>query len=101
MTTINPPRQRRGLGVMVICSFQSCVYQFKSPRRNKLPKVIITAQVNDATKWEAAFRTHAELFKTYSIKTPIHFTTNGSEVTICMEPEDLDAFHRAMDSKAT
>jgi hypothetical protein len=66
-----------------------------------LPKVIITAQVNDATKWEAAFRTHAELFKTYSIKTPIHFTTNGSEVTICMEPEDLDAFHRAMDSKAT
>jgi len=66
-----------------------------------LPKVILTAQVQDAVKWEAGFRTHMQTFRNYSINAPISFTTNGNEVVICMEPEDLDIFKRAMDSKET
>jgi len=66
-----------------------------------LPKVIITGQVNDAAKWEAGFRTHAEMFRTYSIKAPIHFALDGNAVTICMEPEDLETFNRSMKSQAT
>ncbi len=66
-----------------------------------MPKVIITAQVEDGAKWEAGFRTHAALFRTYSIKAPIHFRVDGNEVVICMEPEDLDTFNRSMESKET
>ena len=28
-----------------------------------MPKVVITAQVEDAVKWEEGFRTHGELFR--------------------------------------
>ncbi len=66
-----------------------------------MPKVIITAQVNDPVKWEAGFRSHMQTFRNYSISAPIHFRTDGNEVVICMEPEDLDTFNRAMESKET
>ena len=54
-----------------------------------MPKVITIAQVSDAAKWEAAFRTHVELFRQYSVKNHVDFTTNGNEIIVCMEPEDL------------
>lgn len=66
-----------------------------------MPKVLITAQVNDPVKWEAGFRTHGDTFQTYTIHTPISFTLAGNEVAICMEPDDLDAFNRAMKSQET
>ena len=65
-----------------------------------MPKVIITAQVQDAVKWEAGFRTHGELLRTYT-HAPIHFMTAGNEITICMEPDNLDTFKRIMESQAT
>jgi hypothetical protein len=65
-----------------------------------MPKVIVTAQVQDPVKWEKNFRTHGDLFRTYT-HAPIHFTIAGNEVTICMEPENLDAFKRIMESPAT
>src|SRR5713226_8865364 len=73
---------------------------FKFPRRQNMPKVIVTAQVQDPVKWEAGFRTHGDLFRTYT-RAPIHFTIAGNEVTICMEPDNLDTFRRAMESQAT
>lgn len=66
-----------------------------------MPKVITIAQVNDAAKWEAAFRTHVELFRQYSVKNHVDFTTNGNEIIVCMEPEDLGVFKSAMASQAT
>jgi len=66
-----------------------------------LPKVITVAQVNDAVKWEAAFRTHVELFRKYSVKNQVDFTTNGNEIVVCMEPEDLGVFKAAMASQDT
>jgi len=66
-----------------------------------MPKVIITAQVQDPVKWEAGFRTHTDIFRTYTIDTPIHYTIDGHEVTICMEPENLDTFMQSLESKAT
>ena len=65
-----------------------------------MPKVIVTAQVQDPVKWEAGFRTHGDLFRTYT-RAPILFTIAGNEVTICMEPDNLDTFRRAMESQAT
>jgi hypothetical protein len=62
--------------------------------------VITIAQVNDAAKWEAAFRTHVELFRKYSVKNHVDFATNGNEIIVCMEPEDFDLFKSAMSSQA-
>ena len=66
-----------------------------------MPKVIITAQVEDAEKWEAAFRTHGDIFQTYTLQAPIQYSTAGNEVTLCMEPDNLDTFMSAMHAEAT
>jgi len=66
-----------------------------------MPKVILTAQVQDPVKWEAGFRTHADLFRKYTLRSPVSFAITGNEVTICMEPENLTSFKQAMESPAT
>jgi hypothetical protein len=67
-----------------------------------MPRVIVTAQIQDPVKWEAGFRTHGELFrKTYTLRAPVHYTIAGNEVAICMEPENLKSFKQAMESQAT
>ncbi len=66
-----------------------------------MPKVILIAQVQDPAKWEAGFRTHGDLFQTYTLQAPAQYAVTGNEVAICMEPRDLEAFKRAMESKAT
>jgi len=67
-----------------------------------MPKVITTAQVEEGTKWEDGFRTHADLFRKQSINKPIHFSVSKqNEVVICFEPDDLDTFMKVMDSPDT
>jgi hypothetical protein len=66
-----------------------------------MPKVIVTAQVQDPVKWEAGLRTHGDLFRSYTVRAPVYFAIAGNEVAVCMEPENLDTFKRAMESQAT
>ena len=66
-----------------------------------MPKVVITAQIEDAGKWESGFRTHADLFKSQTVNSPIHFKTDGNHVTIVFEPDDLDTYMKVLDSPAT
>jgi hypothetical protein len=66
-----------------------------------MAKVIITSQVNDPVKWEAGFRTHGDLFRSYSIRVPVNFAVSGNEVAICFEPENLDTFKRGVETQAT
>jgi hypothetical protein len=67
-----------------------------------MPVVFVTAQVQDPVKWEAAFRTHGDLFRsTYTLRSPVHYTITGNEVAICMEPENLKSFNQALESQAT
>jgi hypothetical protein len=66
-----------------------------------MPKVIVIAEVEDAVKWEAGFRTHGDYFRTMTLSEPIHFTMTGNDVAIVMEPEDLGTFGRVMESQAT
>ncbi len=68
-----------------------------------MPKVVITAQVEDVVKWEEGFRTHGELFRnSYTVTTPIGIATReGNEVAVCFDPADLDKFMTAVDSPAT
>ncbi len=64
-----------------------------------MPKVIVTAQVEDPVKWEEGFRTRSELFKSMTVTRPVNFATiEGNEVAVCSEPDDLKAFMDIMDS---
>ena len=62
-----------------------------------MPKVVVTAQVEEPVRWEEGFRTHGELFRSYTVDTPLTFgITEGNEVAICLEPADLDTFRAGM-----
>jgi hypothetical protein len=66
-----------------------------------MPKVVLTCQVQDPIKWEVGFRTHGDLLRTYNLQAPVQFTVTGNEVAKCMEPADLAAYKKAMESPAT
>ncbi|GJM27917.1 MAG: hypothetical protein DHS20C17_05520 [Cyclobacteriaceae bacterium] len=67
-----------------------------------MTKVLITAEVEDSTKWEEGFRTHADLFRSQSINKPIQFSINeNNKVGVCFEPEDIDTYMGILDSPAT
>jgi hypothetical protein len=66
-----------------------------------MPKVVVTCRVKDPVKWEASFRTHGSLFRTYNLRAPVQFSITGNEVAICTEPADLGAYKKAMDSPET
>ena len=52
-----------------------------------MAKVVVTCQVEDSAKWESAFRTHGELFRTQTVTAPIGIAINdGNEVAVCFEP---------------
>ena len=67
-----------------------------------MPKVVITAEVEDPAKWEAGFRTHGDLFRSQTVTKPIDIAIiQGNHVAVCMEPDDLGTFMKVMDSPAT
>jgi hypothetical protein len=67
-----------------------------------MPKVIVTAEVEDATEWEESFFTHGELFRSQTVSSPIEFAVVGdNEIVICFEPEDLDTFLDILESPET
>ena len=67
-----------------------------------MPKVIAKIEVEDTAKWEKGFRTHGALFRSQTIKKPIHYAeTAKNEILICFEPENIDAYLKGMDSSET
>lgn len=67
-----------------------------------MPKVIVTAEVEDAAKWEEGFRTHGELFRSQTIDKPISFAVTGAnQVVVLFEPGDLEKYMQILDSPAT
>jgi len=67
-----------------------------------MTKVIVTAKVEDLTKWEEGFRTHADLFRNYTVSKPINYAMNeGNEVAVCVEPENFATFMEQFESPAT
>ncbi len=48
-----------------------------------MPRIVITAQVEDLVKWEEGFRTHGDLFRSQTVSGPIGIATNeGNEVAL-------------------
>jgi hypothetical protein len=64
--------------------------------------VVITAQVEDQETWEAAFRTHADLFRSQTCREPVQIALGeNNTVAIIQQPEDLNTFMALLDSPAT
>jgi hypothetical protein len=60
-----------------------------------MTKIVITAEVEDAVKWEEGYRAHAPLLREFlGVTKPIHFTTNKETNEICInaEPDDLEKY---------
>ncbi len=67
-----------------------------------MPKVVVTAQIEDPVKWEEGFRTHGELFRRQTVSKPIEFSIlEGNQIACCFEPEDLDTYLELLDSSET
>ncbi|HLY03622.1 MAG TPA: hypothetical protein VKR56_14140 [Candidatus Cybelea sp.] len=67
-----------------------------------MARVVVVAQCKDQGKWEAGFKTHRELFKTYGISEPVSYGMGeANHVVACFETNDLATFMKAMDSPET
>jgi hypothetical protein len=69
-----------------------------------MTKVVITAQVENVEKWEQAFRSHGELFRSQlrTAASPYIYGTRGdNEVAVCAEVADIDAYMKTMESPET
>ena len=57
-----------------------------------MTQVILTADVEDGARWEAAYRTHGDLFRDAGI-TSVNFTVGSdNHVVLCTEVDDVDAY---------
>ena len=57
-----------------------------------MAKVVMTAQVENSSTWESAFRTHNDVVKTYGLQGPVEFTVSGNEIARCFDPTDTQKF---------
>ncbi len=66
-----------------------------------MAKIIITAQVEDAAKWEEGFRTHGDLLRSMT-STVTYFTiSKDNEMTLYADVDDVDKYFEVLESPAT
>ena len=63
-----------------------------------MPKILVTAQCKDQSKWEDGFRTHADFFRTaYGISKPIRYGRGDDNyIGTCFETDDVAKFMSAI-----
>jgi len=67
-----------------------------------MPRIVVTAQVEDLVKWEEGFRTHGDLFRSETVSGSIGIATNeDNEIAVCFDASNLDTFLQGMDSPET
>ena len=66
-----------------------------------MPKVVVTAQIEDPDKWEKGFRTHGDLFRQMAISKMEFATTEGNRIAVSGETTNLDAYMKVFNSQAT
>ena len=63
--------------------------------------VVLTADVEDGVAWEAAFRTHGEMFRNANLGT-IHFAVGSdNHVVMLTDVDDVDAYLEFVTSPTT
>ncbi len=62
-----------------------------------MPRVIVTAQAEDAAKWEAGLRSRGDLLKKCTVTT-MAIGNDGNEIATCADVTDLSKFMEVMAS---
>jgi len=60
-----------------------------------MTRIVITAKVKDAVKWEEGYRAHAPMLRQFlGVTKPVHFTTDVETNEICLnaEPDNLEKY---------
>ena len=65
-----------------------------------MTKIVLTAQVEDAAKWEQRVRTHGELLKTTTCKAIYYTVTKDNEVAMYAEAADAAKYFEVLGSPA-
>jgi hypothetical protein len=66
-----------------------------------MPRVLVTAEVDDLQKWEKGFRTHGDLFRQMGVSHMEYGITEGNCIAVCGETSNLDAYMKVFNSQAT
>ena len=66
-----------------------------------MPRVLITAEVENLEKWEQGFRTHGDLFKQMAVTNMEYGMADGNQVAVCGDTSDLNAYMKVYNSPAT
>ena len=66
-----------------------------------MPRVVVTAQVEDAVKWEEGFRTRGDLLKSLTVMAVCFTVTEANEFAVYCELDNLDTFMEGMGAPAT
>jgi hypothetical protein len=76
-------------------------HTYSRRKRRRMPRVIITAEVEDTAKWEEGFRTHGDLFRRQTVSKVEFNVTDSNEVLCCFTVEDLDKYWPLLESEET
>ena len=64
-----------------------------------MTRVVLTAQVENTASWEAAFRTHRDLFRDFGLASVYEYGIGeNNEVVVVVEVSDSDAFIETLGS---
>ena len=66
-----------------------------------MTKIIVTAQVEDAAKWEEGYRTHGDLLKSMTSEVSFFTISKDNEVTLYADVDDVDKYFEVLESPAT
>src|SRR4026208_527890 len=70
-------------------------------KEGKMPRVVVTAEVENLEKWEKSFRTHGDLFRQMGVSRMEFATGPGKRVAVCGDTANLDAYMKIFNSPAT
>ena len=66
-----------------------------------MPKVVVTAEVNNLDTWEKGFRTHGDLFKQMAVSSMEYAMGDGNRIAVCGDTANLEAYMNVLNSPAT
>jgi hypothetical protein len=75
--------------------------EWQSEKGDAMPRVIVTAEVENVEKWEKGFRTHGDLFRQMGVSRMEFATGPGNRIAVCGETNNLDAYMKIYNSPTT
>lgn len=64
-----------------------------------MTRIVLTAQVEDTAAWEPKFRSHADMFRKFGVADTYEYSIGeNSEVAVCVDVSDADAFLEILSS---